>query len=262
MKVAIAGGHSKKAPGAAKYLNEYKEDRKVAKALISALKERGCSTANCSNEKATVNGELAEECRLANKSKADLFCAIHFNASAGATTSKLGVEVWYYAGDSKGKKHAANVSKRLATLMGLPNRGAKATRDLYVLNSTNMTAILVEVCFVNSKADAAAYNKVGATKVADAIAAALVGAKKTTTAKTSTKPATTKPSAFKPYKVKVTCDVLNVRKGAGSNTQIMGTVKKGEVYTIIAEKKSGSLTWLKLKSGTGYICSKYTSKIQ
>lgn len=255
MKVAVAGGHSKKAPGAAKYLNEYKEDRAVAKALVNALKDRGCSVVNCSNEKATVNGELAEECRLANKSKSDLFCAIHFNASAGATTSKLGVEVWYYAGDAKGKKHAANVSKKLATLMGLPNRGAKATRDLYVLNSTDMTAILVEVCFVNSKADAAAYNKVGAAKVADTIAAALVGAKKTT-------PATTKPpTTFKPYRVKVACDVLNVRKGAGSNTQIMGTVKKGEVYTIIAERKSGSLTWLKLKSGAGYICSKYTSKV-
>lgn len=254
MKVAVAGGHSKRAPGASKYINEYKEDRKVAKALISELKERGCSTANCSNEKATVNGELAKECRLANKSKADLFCAIHFNASR-TTTAKVGVEVWYYSGDSKGEAYAQKVSKKLADLMGLPNRGAKGTKNLYVLNGTNMTAILVEVCFVDSKADANAYKAKGAAKVADAIATAITGKSGKTT---TSKPATTKPTTSKKsYKVKVTCDELNVRKGAGTKYKAVKTVKKGEVYTIV--KTSGK--WGKLKSGAGWICLDYTKKV-
>lgn len=250
MKVAVAGGHSKRAPGASKYINEYKEDRKVAKALISELKERGCSTANCSNEKITVSGELAQECRLANKSKADLFCAIHFNASR-TTTAKVGVEVWYYSGDSKGEAYAQKVSKKLADLMGLPNRGAKGTKNLYVLNGTNMTAILVEVCFVDSKADANAYKAKGAAKVADAIATAITG-KSGTTKKT-----TTTSSSSKSYRVKVTCDKLNIRKGAGTKYEAVGTVKKNEVYTIV--KTSGK--WGKLKSGAGWICLDYTKKV-
>lgn len=63
------------------------------------------------------------------------------------------------------------------------------------------------------------------------------------------------------YKVKITADVLNVRKGAGINYPIVTTVKNGEVYTIVGEKKNGNTTWLQLKSGAGYICADYTKRI-
>ena len=68
-------------------------------------------------------------------------------------------------------------------------------------------------------------------------------------------------TAFKSYKVKVTKNT-SVYKGAGTSTGKTGiTVKNGEVYTIIGEKKNGSTTWLQLKSGAGYISSKYTEKV-
>lgn len=63
------------------------------------------------------------------------------------------------------------------------------------------------------------------------------------------------------YKVKITADILNVRKGAGTNYAIATTVKNGEVYTIVGEKKNGNTTWLQLKSGAGYICADYTKRI-
>ena len=63
------------------------------------------------------------------------------------------------------------------------------------------------------------------------------------------------------YKVKITADVLNVRKGVGINYPIVTTVKNGEVYTIVGEKKNGNTTWLQLKSGAGYICADYTKRI-
>lgn len=64
------------------------------------------------------------------------------------------------------------------------------------------------------------------------------------------------PSEF-PYKVKIDCDVLNVRKGPGVSYKVVMQVKKGQVYTIVAEDNG----WGKLKSGAGWIYLKYTKKI-
>lgn len=63
------------------------------------------------------------------------------------------------------------------------------------------------------------------------------------------------------YRVKVTADVLNVRKGPGTNYGIKTQVKEGEVYTIVGEEKNGSTTWGKLKSGEGYISLGYTKRM-
>jgi uncharacterized protein YgiM (DUF1202 family) len=60
-----------------------------------------------------------------------------------------------------------------------------------------------------------------------------------------------------PYLVKVTASVLNYRQGPGTNHKIKGTIKKGEVYTIVEENGS----WGKLKSGAGWIHLGYTKKI-
>lgn len=60
------------------------------------------------------------------------------------------------------------------------------------------------------------------------------------------------------YKVKITADVLNVRKGAGTGYKIATTVKKNEVYTIVDEYKG----WGKLKSGAGWISLAYTKRVQ
>lgn len=63
------------------------------------------------------------------------------------------------------------------------------------------------------------------------------------------------------YTVKITAKTLNVRAGAGTSYKINTTVKKNEVYTIVEEKKVGSNTWGKLKSGAGWIClTGYTKK--
>ena len=43
--------------------------------------------------------------------------------------------------------------------------------------------------------------------------------------------------------------------------QISTTVKKGEVFTIVEEKKIGQTVWGKLKSGAGWICLNYCTRI-
>lgn len=63
------------------------------------------------------------------------------------------------------------------------------------------------------------------------------------------------------YTVKITTDVLNVRKGPGTGYGIATTVKRGEVYTIVGESSgTGASKWLKLKSGVGYISADYCER--
>lgn len=59
------------------------------------------------------------------------------------------------------------------------------------------------------------------------------------------------------YLVKITADVLNVRRGPGTNYKIATTVKKGGVYTIVSESNG----WGKLKSGAGWIKLSYTRRV-
>ena len=59
------------------------------------------------------------------------------------------------------------------------------------------------------------------------------------------------------YKVKITADVLNVRKNPTTESAITCKVKKNDVYTIVSENNG----WGKLKSGAGWISLSYAKKI-
>ena len=71
---------------------------------------------------------------------------------------------------------------------------------------------------------------------------------------------------FQPYLVRVTTDVLNIRKNAGTAYGIVGRIKDRGVYTIVAEKKNGKDNWGLLKSGSTnqdkWISLKYTKKVK
>lgn len=60
-----------------------------------------------------------------------------------------------------------------------------------------------------------------------------------------------------PYVVSVTADVLNVRSGPGTSHGISAQVRRGEAYTITAERSG----WGRLKSGAGWISLKHTRKV-
>ena len=79
---------------------------------------------------------------------------------------------------------------------------------------------------------------------------------------TSAKKAVT--GSFKSYKVTVTSsNGVNIRKGAGTNYAITGSIAKGGAYTIVAESTGqGAKKWGKLKSGAGWIALDYTEKIK
>ena len=76
---------------------------------------------------------------------------------------------------------------------------------------------------------------------------------------TATKTSTTTTAPGVPYKVKVPKlkDGLNVRKGPGTDYDVVMTIDDAGTYTII-EEKSG---WGRLKSKVGWISLKYTKKV-
>lgn len=67
---------------------------------------------------------------------------------------------------------------------------------------------------------------------------------------------------FTPYKVRVTANALNIRKGAGTNYGKAGVIKDKGVYTIVDEATGkGATKWGKLKSNAGWISLDYVKKL-
>lgn len=153
MKVAIVPGHTLtgKGTGAVGYIDEGKENRLLTDLIIKWLKQGGATVYTGKVDKS--NNYLAEQCKIANKQNVDLAVQIHFNANR-TTLNPIGTETIYKT--NSGKLYADRVNKKLATVF--ENRGAKSdVRDLYWLNHTKAPAILIEVCFVDSKSDTDYY---------------------------------------------------------------------------------------------------------
>ena len=70
-------------------------------------------------------------------------------------------------------------------------------------------------------------------------------------------------NTFIPYKIKITAHTLRVRKGPGTNTAIVMTLKDDpNTYTIIDEASGiGAEKWGKLKSGAGWIALDFTKRV-
>lgn len=87
-----------------------------------------------------------------------------------------------------------------------------------------------------------------------------------TDAKNAAGVTSTAPATFTPYKVKVTASSLNIRKGAGTNYSIRGSIKDKGVYTIVGESSgTGATKWGLLKSyeknRDGWISLDYVKKV-
>ena len=91
---------------------------------------------------------LGERCRIANSNNAEVFVSIHIN-SATNTTAR-GTETLCYTKN----KLAEDVQDCLIKKLNTTDRGIKERKDLYVLNGTKMTAILIELAFLSNSEDA------------------------------------------------------------------------------------------------------------
>ncbi len=170
MRIGINCGHTLSGTigsGAAGVLDESTETRAVGYALMDILKGYGYEVIDCTDDRAeTVSDNLREICRLANAQPLDMFVSIHFNSGGGE-----GCEAYTYGGRDAAK--ADGILRQISSL-GFKNRGIKDGSGLYVIRNTKAPAVLVEVCFVDSQADAELYRRLGAKRVADAICRGII----------------------------------------------------------------------------------------
>lgn len=253
-KYNVHAGHNKIVPGASKYLDEVTENRKVKNYAIQYLKQQDHTVYDCTDDKGTTQSKnLANIVAKCNKHSVKLDVSVHLNSGGGE-----GVEVLYVS--SAGKEYAEKIAKEISKELDIPNRGAKKRTDLYVLNHTNSVAVIVECCFVDSKADKEAWN---AKKCAKGMVKGITGKSVTEITKDENK----ETSAASSFLVKVSGvskgDVLNIREKPDADSKKNGSLAYNDPnkYTIVQTKKNGSDTWGKLKSGIGWINLEYTKRV-
>src|SRR5580765_4732898 len=152
MRVVISSGHGLYVRGACGILDEVEEARRVVNRVAEELQSRGAAVwvfhDNTSKDQST---NLSTIVNAHNAQERDLDVSVHFNAFE-QREGPVGTEVWYVTQEAL----AAEMSAAIASC-GFINRGAKRTTDLFFLNNTEKPAILIEVCFVDSEADAKTY---------------------------------------------------------------------------------------------------------
>jgi N-acetylmuramoyl-L-alanine amidase len=143
----------------------------VVERVADKLEERGVEVTVFHDNTSTTQSENLE-CIVAehNAKVRDLDVSVHFNAYQ-PTDKKMGTEVLFVTQSAL----ASEMSAAIASSMSLPDRGGKKRSDLYFLNNTAEPSILLEVAFVDSTADAAAY-EANFDSVCEAIATVLGGA--------------------------------------------------------------------------------------
>lgn len=152
MKVVISSGHGKYVRGASGILDEVDEARKVVEALAEALRARGVGVTTFHDDVSmTQNENLNRIVNFHNDQVRDFDVSVHFNAYE-QVSKPMGTECLYVTQSDI----ATEVSAAIAEV-GFINRGPKKRTDLFFLNETAMPSVLIEVCFVDSEADAEIY---------------------------------------------------------------------------------------------------------
>ena len=153
----LDAGHGGSQPGtSANGFVEKNINLKQALAVSSLLEEDGQVKVYMSREDDTIHytavrDELLYRTQLANEIGAHLFVSMHNNSSSPQVS---GTETFYYGDDSLSKQIATLTQQHIVTACNTTDRKAKPTRDLLVLNSTTMPAILIETGFLTNETEA------------------------------------------------------------------------------------------------------------
>jgi hypothetical protein len=150
--IVISSGHSTKCQGASGILNEVAEATRVVDQVAKELKDRGIAVKSYHDTVSTSQNEnLNRIVDYHNAQTRELDVSVHFNAYT-ETAKPMGTECLYVTQSALAKQVSAAIASA-----GFIDRGPKKRTDLFFLNNTAMPAILIEVCFVDSEADADIY---------------------------------------------------------------------------------------------------------
>ena len=162
MKILLSAGHGGADSGSIGSDSKKEKDRTMdlVNQVASKLKNMGY-TVTVKQEKNWLGWTSS------NRNGYDYALSIHFNSFNGSAT---GTECFYK--NKLGK--ASELSKAVANVMGIKNRGAKQTSELRMLNIGFDN--LLEICFHDNSNDLSKYNT-NKDAVATAIANAITGSK-------------------------------------------------------------------------------------
>jgi N-acetylmuramoyl-L-alanine amidase len=153
MKIVISSGHAKYCRGASGYIDEVDEARRVVDRVFEYLSGAGVGVTKFHDDVSDDQNEnLNRIVNFHNSKTRDLDVSVHFNAYE-TTANPMGTECLYVTKDAL----AQQVATAISNVSSLKNRGPKKRTDLFFLNNTEMPAILIEVCFVDSQKDVELY---------------------------------------------------------------------------------------------------------
>ncbi|NRY60834.1 N-acetylmuramoyl-L-alanine amidase [Clostridium beijerinckii] len=169
MKIAIDLGHGVgQDRGAVGVIAEETIINTVGALVISKLKDLGHEVIEVRPiGELSVGQSLAARVQKADSNNVDLFVSLHANAGGG-----VGTEVFTY--NAKEVPEARAVLNNIVAL-GFTDRGIKDGSKLYVVRNPSATAMLIEVCFVDTQSDVDLYNSIGTEAIANAIVNGLTG---------------------------------------------------------------------------------------
>ena len=284
IKICLDAGHYGKynqSPVNKKY---YESDMtwKLHNFLKSELENYGIEVVTT---RKSQNVDLALEKRGKASKGCDLFLSIHSNASSSDEADAADAYCQVSDNTTKIDEKSVEIGKKLASVVNktmackgpaqVHRRVGNYNKDYYGVlrgaRDVGTAGVLMEHSFhTNLRATNWLLKDTNLKKLAKAEAKVIAdyfGVKKSTSkpTNTSSSTATATTSNFKPYIVKVVCKSLNIRKTPNwSNSDVVGTVKKNEAYTIVAEKNLDGTKFGKLKSGAGWISlgNKYVKRVE
>ena len=251
--VYLDAGHGGYDPGAT-YFGQYEKNLTLAvqKRVKAKLEAAGYTVVTSRNTDTSV--ELLERSASANKSKADIFVSLHFNAGA---QSANGVETYYYQyyseypsrinqtyhNDAERLKRSSELAQAIQSNVvaqtGSKNNGVK--RETFaVVRETTAPAVLVELGFISNQAE---FNKINIAAYQEKLAEGVTKGILAYYDKYRSSTTTTTPTANPEVKVvnydknKTTFDVVVT----GSNKT--KTIKDARIAVWSADKGQDDLKW-------------------
>lgn len=242
MNICISIGHGKSARGGydsgalGGNYQEFKIGREIGKYIGEIFKGYAC-TADVINYDATLY--LTDRIAHVNKHGYDLAMEIHLNAAGGT-----GSEVYYKHKSASGKKLAGAISKSIANMFGIRDRGAKVkinpangTDYFGFVRSCKCESLLIETVFIDTASDRKhVETAAGQKQCAEAIVKAIAdfyGIKK------KSAPAV-KPSEDKPASATVRAgDIVKIKGNkyaTGQKIPMWVKLKKHTVKSVNGEK--------------------------
>ncbi len=254
-KYNVHGGHNpsgKVACGAKGFLDESKEDRAVAKAIIKYLKKGGATVYNCTVDNGTSKNDVLKKiCAKCNAHNVTLDISIHLNSGRNdkkGDKKNGGFEVWACSWNDSKRAIVKRCGKAMEKL-GFTNRGVKTSTSLYYLKRTKAPALLFEICFVDDKDDYLMYKAAGADKIGKVLAEAILN-KSISTTKASKVVSKLKSGA----KVKIK---IGAKYGGAASGKTIPSAYTGKKYTVTKVQKNNNQQEALIKQLNSWVPTKY-----